>query len=59
MVIDLPAGDYFVAAVEDPERDLLNDPTVLAELAAGASHVSLRDGERTVQNVQVKTPAPR
>ncbi len=50
----LPPGDYLLAAVTELDRDEQFDPSLLATLMAGAVPVSLRPGERKVQNLSVK-----
>jgi hypothetical protein len=52
--LNLPAGEYFLAATSGLEQNQWFDPAFLAELAAAAVKISLREGERTVQNLQVR-----
>jgi len=50
---DLPAGAYLLAALTDLEPDDLTMPSFLEQLAAQALPVTVRDGERTVQNIRI------
>ena len=50
----LPAGDYLIAAVTDIVSDDLADPTFLAALAQNAIALSLKAGERKVQDLAIK-----
>jgi hypothetical protein len=52
---DLPAGNYFIAAVKDDELDDPRDPRVLAALAKIATRFLLRDGEKVIQNVTTRS----
>jgi protocatechuate 3,4-dioxygenase beta subunit len=51
----LPAGDYFVAAVEVVEQGEWFDPQFLEALRSGAQRVSLADGD--VKAIDVRTEA--
>jgi hypothetical protein len=54
---DLPAGQYYVAALSDADRDDWQDAAFLAELAdAGAVSVMHRDRENTVLNLRFTRP---
>ena len=52
-VSGLPAGEYYMAALVDPDPASLTDPAFLEQLAAGAIRVSLAEGERKVQDVRI------
>jgi len=49
----LPSGEYFIAALTDLEPGEWNDPVLLAQLAAAAAKVTLRDGATTTQNFRI------
>lgn len=49
---ELPAGEYFVVALDGADRDV-SDPKVLASLTASASRVTLADGETRSQDLRV------
>jgi hypothetical protein len=44
-VTNLPAGDYMVAALQNPSELLWQDPAMLAKLAQTAAKVIVRDGD--------------
>jgi hypothetical protein len=48
---NLPAGDYFVAALTDLDPADLNDATFLQQLVVASIRVSLADGETKTQNL--------
>jgi hypothetical protein len=50
---DLPAGEYFVAALMDPDPDDLVDADFLAIVAQSAMRVAVAPGERKVLDLQV------
>jgi hypothetical protein len=50
----LPAGDYLIAAVTDVQQNEWLQPEFLESLVAAAVPVTLRYGERTVQNLQIR-----
>lgn len=50
----LRPGDYLVAAVDDLDMRRVFDPTVLTQLALGATAVSLTDGSRATVTLTVK-----
>jgi len=52
-VEDLPAGDYFLAAVTDIDERDLTDVAFLTDLSKAAIPVTLRDGEQKVQNFAI------
>jgi len=49
----LPAGEYRLAAVADLEPGAWYDPDVLRQLVGGSVLLSLTEGERRVQDLQV------
>ena len=53
-VTDVPPGDYFLAALTDLDRSELYTPAFLRELVPAAIRLTLAEGERKVQNVQIK-----
>jgi len=57
-VTSLPAGDYYVVAVDDAAFDDLQNPAFLEQLVPAATRVTLRDGEpQKVQLRRIKAPA--
>jgi hypothetical protein len=50
---DVPAGDYLLGALTDFEESDLRDQRFLDELARYAIRVTVRDGERTTQDVRL------
>jgi len=50
---NLPPGDYRLAAVDDIEPGQWDDPAILQQLLSMSMPLSIADGERKVQNVQV------
>jgi hypothetical protein len=52
-VPNLPAGEYFVAAVSDKMAADWQNPEFLASLTGDAVRVRLSDGQRATQNVKV------
>jgi hypothetical protein len=53
-VIDLPAGDYFIAALTDVEPDEWRNPAFLAQLVGASIRITVRDGARTTQDIRLK-----
>jgi hypothetical protein len=53
-VRNLPPGEYFLAAVTDVEPNEWFNPAFLRELVPAAIRLTLAEGERKVQNVQIK-----
>jgi hypothetical protein len=49
----LPAGDYRLATVLEPEPGVWFDPAYLQELDSGAIRVSIAEGEKKEQNLRV------
>jgi hypothetical protein len=49
----LPAGDYRLAPVLEPEPGVWFDPAYLQELDSGAIRVSIAEGEKKEQNLRV------
>ncbi len=54
-VMDLPAGDYLVAAVTDAEPDEWQQPSFLEQLVSASVKVSIAEGQRTRQDLQIAT----
>ena len=50
----LPPGQYFIAAVVDPEQGIQYDPEFLKELAGAAVSITINDGGKTTQDLRVK-----
>jgi protocatechuate 3,4-dioxygenase beta subunit len=50
----LPAGEYFVCAVTDLEAEDLANATFLDQLAAAAYKIRLADGQKLVQDLQLR-----
>jgi len=53
-VADLPAGDYLIAALTDVEPDEWKRAEFLGQLVAAGVKVTIRDGERTVQDLRLR-----
>jgi hypothetical protein len=53
-LLDLPAGEYLVAALTDVEPDEWKSPAFLEQLVGAAVKVTIRDGERTVQDLRLR-----
>jgi hypothetical protein len=51
--VGLPAGEYFVCAVTAIEQEQLGDTAFLSELAAASFKLTLRDGEKKVQDLKL------
>jgi hypothetical protein len=51
--VDLPAGDYVLAALTDFDPMDLSDPAFLAQLLPLAVPVAVRDGDTTTQNLAI------
>jgi hypothetical protein len=56
VIRNLPAGNYFVAAVDDVEPGEWFDPAFLQRLAPGAIKVPIADGEQRVQPIRIGGP---
>ena len=52
-IVDLPAGTYLMAALTDFDPSDFDDPAFLAQLAAQGVAVTVRAGERTVQDLRI------
>jgi hypothetical protein len=50
---DMPPGDYVLAALTDAADDEWQTPAVLQELIKTGVRISLRDGEKKTQNLQI------
>ena len=56
IVRNLPAGEYFVAALTDLAPGDTSDPAFLAQVAASAAKVTVTDGATTVQAFKIGGP---
>jgi hypothetical protein len=52
-MIDLAAGDYYLAVVTELEPGQVSDTTFLESLIPAAVKFSLKEGERKVQDVKL------
>jgi uncharacterized protein (DUF2141 family) len=52
-VMDLPPGDYLVAAVTDAEPDEWQQPSFLEQLVSASVKVSIAEGQRTRQDLRI------
>jgi hypothetical protein len=50
----LPPGEYFVCAVTDLDPEDLYNPAFLDQLAAAAYKIKLADGQKLVQDLQLR-----
>ena len=50
---DLPAGDYYLAALTDADLDDWQSPAFLAQAIAAGVKVTLGDGETKTQDVKI------
>jgi hypothetical protein len=50
---DLPAGEYFVAALDDVEPADLNDPKFLEAMVTASVKIVVVDGEKKVQDLRI------
>jgi hypothetical protein len=53
-VVDLPAGEYLIAALTDVEPNEWLDPAFLTQLVSSAVTVTLSDGARVRQDLQIR-----
>ncbi len=51
--VDLPAGDYVLAAVTDMEPDAWEDPDFLRALVVGGVPVTIGEGEQKTQDLRI------
>jgi hypothetical protein len=51
--VDLPAGDYVLAAVTDMEPDAWKDPAFLRSLVVGGVQVTIGEGEQKTQDLRI------
>jgi hypothetical protein len=51
--VDLPPGDYVLAAVTDMEPDAWRDPAFLRSLVAGGVPVTIGEGEQKTQDLRI------
>jgi hypothetical protein len=52
-VLDLPAGDYLLAAVDNAPPEDWQQASFLEQLAAASVKVTIRDGAKTVQDIRI------
>jgi hypothetical protein len=50
---NLPAGDYYLAAVEDVEPGAWSDPAFLQQLLPSALKLAIGEGEQNVQDIRI------
>jgi uncharacterized protein (DUF2141 family) len=53
-VPNLPAGDYYIAAVTDVEQGEWYNPEFLAQLVPAGTKITLGEGEKKVQSLRIK-----
>jgi hypothetical protein len=53
-VTNLPPGDYRIAALTDVAPNEVNDPALLEQLVGASIPITLAEGDRKVQNIQIK-----
>jgi hypothetical protein len=53
--VDLPPGDYILAAVTDMEPDEWRDPAFLRSLVVGGVQVTIGEGEQKTQDLRIGT----
>lgn len=53
-VVSIPAGEYFLAAVVELDRDEQFDPALLATLMNAAAPLMIQPGERKVQDLVIR-----
>lgn len=58
-VLDLPPGDYFLGVVSDIDAEDAQDPALLEQLAPTSVKVTIGEGEKKVQDLQIKVPPSR
>jgi len=51
--VDLPPGDYVLAAVTDMEPDAWRDPAFLRSLVVGGVQVTIGEGEQKTQDLRI------
>ena len=49
----LPGGEYLIAALTDVQPGEWRDPAFLEQLVAAAIKITLRDGEKTIQDIKI------
>jgi hypothetical protein len=54
VMADLPAGEYFVAALTDLDPSEWQDAGFLEQVVPAALKVSIREGEKKVQNLRIR-----
>jgi hypothetical protein len=53
-VTNLPPGDYRIAALTDVAPNEVNDPALLEQLVGASIPITLAEGDRKVQDIQIK-----
>jgi len=56
---ELPPGDYKLAALADVEPGAWSDPAFLQQIDPASMRLTIRDGEKKVQNIQVAAGGSR
>ncbi|HEY6214960.1 MAG TPA: hypothetical protein VIW45_21855, partial [Vicinamibacterales bacterium] len=56
-IIGLPAGEYYVIAVDDLDVEAPRDPDTLEQLSQGATRITIADGEPADVNLRRMTLA--
>jgi hypothetical protein len=51
---DLPAGEYYLAALTDADQDEWQTPEILMQAMAGGIKVTLGDGEKKTQDLTIR-----
>src|SRR4029434_4859803 len=51
----IPAGDYKIVAMVDVEPGAWFDPSFLQQIDAASTRVTIGDGEKKVQNLQISS----
>ena len=52
-IMDLPAGEYFLAAVDNAPPEDWQQASFLEQLAAASIKVAIRDGAKTAQGIKI------
>ena len=58
-MLDLPPGDYLLGVVSDIDPEDAQDPALLDQLAPSSIKVAIGEGEKKVQDLQMKVPPSR
>ena len=54
LITDLPAGEYFLCAAVEIDRQLMFEPEYLQQLIPLSLKITLGEGEKKVQSLQVR-----